>query len=123
MEQSYSYKNLDVYQLAKQLVKHIYEVLDTFPAVERYALSDQIRRSVVSVPSNIAEGMSRYSNKEKVHFLEIAYGSLMETECQIDIALEVNYITEAQCQALDEEILSVAKMISSLRTSLLNKEK
>ncbi len=62
------------------------------PQEERYALSDQLRRAVISVPSNIVEGMNRMSDKEKSHFLEIAYASLMEVYCQIDIATDLGYI-------------------------------
>ena len=106
-----------------EFVTNLYQVSSRFPKEENYGITSQLRRAAISIPSNIAEGMSRYSNKEKVHFLEIAYGSLMETECQIDIAQEVNYLSKDQFRTLDEEILTVAKMISSLRTSLLNKEK
>jgi len=123
MEKSYSYKDLNVYQSSKQLVVEVYTLLKIFPVDERYALCDQLRRAAVSVPSNIAEGMSRYSNKEKVHFIEIAYGSLMEVECQMDIAKDLQYISTEQYQQLESSIQSTAKMISSLRTSLLDKER
>ena len=75
-----SYKTLTVYQDAKQLVIKVYQLLKLFPLEERFALCDQIRRAVISVPSNIVEGMSRTSNKEKVHFLDIAYASMLEMD-------------------------------------------
>ena len=74
----HSYKKLLVYAHAKKLVVDVYSMLKFYPQEERYALCDQMRSSAISVPSNIAEGMSRTSAKEKCHFLEIAYGSLME---------------------------------------------
>ena len=83
-ERFYSFKNLNAYIEAKELVKQVYEVVKVLPVEERYALADQLRRAVISVPSNIVEGMNRMSDKEKSHFLEIAYASLMEVYCQID---------------------------------------
>lgn len=74
----YSYQNLTVYKDAKVLIVAIYRLLKQYPVEERYALCDQIRRAAISITSNIAEGMSRYSDKEKAHFLEIAYASMME---------------------------------------------
>ena len=73
----FTFETLDVYQKARKLVKDIYFLLEKFPSTERYALCDQIRRAAVSIPSNIAEGRGRFSVKERVHFVEIAYGSLM----------------------------------------------
>ena len=77
-----NFRSLRAYQESKELVKQVYELLKKFPKEEQYALCDQLRRSVISVPSNIAEGMGRYSTKEQVHFLEIAFGSLMEVSAQ-----------------------------------------
>lgn len=85
-ETSYSYKNLEAYKEAKELVLVVYRLLKKFPKEETYALCDQLRRAVVSVPSNLAEGSGRYSTKEQLHCLEISYGSLLEVECQLDIA-------------------------------------
>ena len=70
-----------------------YSLLKHFPAEEKYALGDQMRRAVISVPSNIAEGLSRTAPKEQAHFLDIAYGSFMETDCQLDISLDLGYIS------------------------------
>ena len=89
----YSFENLKVWQEAKKLVIDVYHLVDSFPKLEKYALCDQIRRAVVSVPSNIAEGSGRRSMKEQIHFLEISYGSLMETYNQLLIAIDLNYIT------------------------------
>ena len=86
METKSRFKNLLAYQESKKLVKNIYMLVRKFPTNENFALSDQIRRAVVSIPSNIAEGMGRFSTKEQTHFLEIAFGSLLETSAQLDIA-------------------------------------
>ena len=114
-EKSHPFKNLNVYVEAKNLVKQIYAVLGIFPQEERYALSDQLRRAVISVPSNIVEGMNRISDKEKAHFLEIAYASLMEVYCQIDIATDLGYINTNQSKEIGQSINTIAKLISGLR--------
>ena len=74
-----------------------------------------MRRAVISVPSNIAEGLSRTAPKEQAHFLDIAYGSLMEIDCQLDISLDLRYISLEMRQMLDIEITAIAKMIRSLK--------
>ena len=88
------YRKLDSYQLAKQLVKMVYQILRSFPDYERYALCEQMRRAVISIPSNIAEGTGRFSIKDRIRFLDIAYGSLCETMCQMEIAYEQQYLSE-----------------------------
>ena len=74
-----------------------------------------MRRAVISVPSNIAEGLSRTAPKEQAHFLDIAYGSLMEIDCQLDISLDLGYVSLEMRQMLDLEITAIAKMIRSLK--------
>lgn len=113
----YSFQKLNAWQEAKKLVVEVYHLLDCFPKFEKYALCDQIRRAIVSVPSNIAEGSGRMSIKEKIHFLEIAYGSLMETYNQLLIATDLAYITEESVQTIKPLIDNVAKMINGLRVS------
>lgn len=113
----YSFQKLKVWQEAKNLVVDVYHLLDSFPKFEKYALCDQIRRAIVSVPSNIAEGSGRRSLKEQIHFLEIAYGSLMETYNQLLIAIGLTYITEESVEAIKPSIDAVAKMINGLSNS------
>ena len=113
----YSFEKLKVWQEAKKLVVDVYHLLDSFPRFEKYALCDQIRRAIVSVPSNIAEGSGRRSLKEQIHFLEIAYGSLMETYNQLQIAIDLTYITEESVEAIKPSIDAVAKMINGLSNS------
>lgn len=111
----YSYQTLNVYKDAKALVVEVYQLLKQYPVEERYALCDQVRRAAISITSNIAEGMSRYSDKEKAHFLEIAYASMMEVESQLDISVDLEYISKEQFVAVAEKIKSVDKQLSALR--------
>ena len=113
----FTFFDLRVYQESKQLVKDVYLLLEKFPKFEVYALGDQLRRAVVSVPSNIAEGSGRGSVKEKIHFIEIAYGFLTETLCQLDIAHDLNYITDDEFGVEKERISIIGKQLSGLRTS------
>lgn len=120
--QYFAYRDLRVYQHAKELVLFVYSLLKTFPKEENYALCDQLRRACVSIPSNIVEGMSRSSTKEQVHFIEIAYGSLCETMCQLEIAHELKFIDEEQLRQAEARTSSIAQMLSGLRkkrTSLI----
>ncbi len=118
---TYSFEKLNVWQEAKKLVVDVYQLLDSFPKFEKYALCDQIRRAVVSVPSNIAEGSGRKSLKEQIRFLEISYGSLMETFNQLLIAIDLTYITEESVEAIKPRIDAVAKMINGLSNAYSDK--
>lgn len=88
---------------------------------ENYALCDQIRRAIVSVPSNLAEGSGRISIKEQLHFYEIAYGSLMEAYNQLIIASDLKYIGDNSLRDLEPQIDTVARMMNGLRSSLKKK--
>ena len=120
MATKYDYKQLDVYIESKKLVKMVYELLRKFPKEEQYALCDQLRRAVISVPSNIAEGLGRYSIKEQVHFLEIAYGSLREVDCQMDIASDLGYVTNIETAELFEQINKVGAILAGMRNKRVN---
>ena len=113
----FSYRNLRVYQQAKELVIYVYNLLKFFPKEENYALCDQLRRAVISVPSNIAEGMGRISIKEQIHFIEIAFGSLNEVMCQLEIAHELQFINKEQMLQSEEQVKNIAQMMSGLRNS------
>ena len=116
----YTYKQLDAYKEAKKLVMMVYAVLKQFPKEETYALSDQLRRAAVSVPSNIAEGSGRTSAKDQAHFLEMAFGSLMEVSCQIDIACDLGYISQEELGLLEQRVRAVAALLSGLRSKCLS---
>ena len=111
----YSYKNLNVYQDAKMFVVAVYKLLDSFPDTEKFALCNQIRRAAISVTSNIAEGVSRTSNKEKIHFLEIAYASMMEVDSQLDVSIDLGYITIEQYELINKQINNIGRQLSVLR--------
>ena len=110
-----AFKNLIVWQKAMELVREVYRLSKNFPPDERYALTDQLRRAVVSIPSNIAEGNGRTSNKDYAHFLAIARGSLFETLTQIQVAEDLGYIGE------HEELNNLAADVGRMLTSLLRK--
>ncbi|MBQ8704663.1 MAG: four helix bundle protein [Bacteroidales bacterium] len=117
----YSFENLNAWQESRKLVVMVYQLLDKFPNVEKFALCDQIRRCIVSVPSNIAEGSGRISSKEQLHFYEISYGSLMEAYNQLILASDLKYIDGLTLEDLRPQIDTVARMLNGLRTSLLKK--
>lgn len=113
----FGYRKLIAYQKAKEVVKRTYKLLKKFPAEERYAMCDQLRRASVSITSNIAEGVNRYSVKDKSHFMEIAFGSLMEVSSQFEIAEELGYITIEDRMSMDELIKEDARLLSGLQNS------
>ena len=104
----FGYRRLIAYQKAKEVVKRTYKLLKKFPIEERYAMCDQLRRAAVSITSNIAEGVNRYSVKDKSHFIEVAFGSLMEVSSQFEIAEELGYITTEDRMSMDELVKEVA---------------
>ncbi len=117
----YSFENMKAWQEARKLVVEVYHLLDDFPAFEKYALCDQIRRAIVSVPSNLAEGSGRMSIKEQLHFYEISYGSLMEAYNQLIIASDLHYIDNESLIKIQPQIDTVARMMNGLRSSLKKK--
>jgi four helix bundle protein len=113
-----NYKELNVWQKAIELVKEVYKLTDNFPNNEQFGLTSQIRRAAVSIPSNIAEGAGRRSNKEFEHFLSISLGSCFEVETQIIIGQELNFANPDNCDASVKLITEVQKMIRGLQKSL-----
>jgi four helix bundle protein len=101
------HKRLEVWQESVALATHIYQVTELFPKTEVYGLISQMRRAVVSVPSNIAEGAARHSSKEFSHFLSIAGGSLSELDTQIEIACNLNYLSADLKLEIDRKIDSI----------------
>lgn len=114
----FGFEKLDAYTYARAFVRSVYILIKKLPREEQYALGDQLRRAVVSVPSNIAEGMSRRSLKEQVHFLEISYGSLMETFCQLQLACDLGYISAEELEEQRKHVEDVSKILSGLRASI-----
>lgn len=114
----FSFEKLEAYKEARILVKDIHLLLDKFPKTETYALCDQLRRSAVSITSNIAEGSGRNSTKEKIHFLEISFGSMMECFSQLQIAQDLGYVTEDDMEQIRTKFNTVASLISGVKRSL-----
>ena len=113
-----NYRELKVWNEAMALVSEVYSVLKEFPNFERYALADQIRRSSISVPSNIAEGSARHSQREFYRFLGIASGSLAELSTQIEISRRLNYLTEENFVKLNHHCESLHKMLYKLQATV-----
>ena len=120
MEAKYSYKKLDAYKESKFLVMLVYALLKKFPREEQYALCDQLRRAVISIPSNIAEGSGRTSSKDQAHFFEMAFGSLMEVNCQIDIAHDLGYVAQEDMERVEKSVRAIAALLSGLRSKCLS---
>ena len=116
-----NYKDLVVWQKAMALVEAVYRVVRLLPADERYVLGDQIRRSAVSIPSNIAEGNARGTEKEMIHFLRIAQGSRAELETQLELSYRIGYTSEQQIQELIELSNEVGRMLTGLIKTLKSK--
>ena len=113
----FGYRKLIAYQKGKEVVKRTYQLLKKFPADERYAMCDQLRRASVSITSNIAEGINRFSVKDKAHFVEMAYGSLMEVSSQFEIAQELGYVSSEDRLSMDMLIEEEARLLSGLLNS------
>lgn len=112
------HKKLDVWKLAIELVLDVYGVIKTFPMEEKYNLTDQLRRAVVSIPSNIAEGAARNTKKEFANFLYIAQGSLSELDTQLEIGFKLGYIKSNDFENLELKMDRIGKMISGLIKAL-----
>lgn len=110
----HGFKELQVWQRAMKLVKEVYIITTTFPNEERYGLVAQMRRSAVSIPSNIAEGHTRQTKREFKQFLAIARGSAAELQTQLILAGDLGFVAKEKIQPIQEEIEILAKMMSSL---------
>ena len=119
----FGYRKLVVYTKATDYVQYVYSLLKKFPEEEKYGLCPQLRRASVSITSNIAEGVSRYSSKDKIHFMEIAFSSLMETMSQLEIANKLYYITNEELTAAENKASEISKLLTNLQYSFLPKDK
>lgn len=114
-ETLFSFEGLKVWQEARLLTKLVYQFTLRLPDYEKYALGNQIRRAMISVTSNIAEGSARFSYKEKIHFLEIAYGSLAEVYNQLVVGSDLDYFSFEEIESLKPAFEFVAKLIRGLK--------
>lgn len=103
------------------MVRQVYKLLKNFPKEEQFAMCDQLRRASVSVTSNIAEGVNRYSVKEKAHFLEMSYSSLMEAMSQLEIANDLGYISNVDLNNIEVVVADIARLLSGLQRSYKSK--
>lgn len=113
----FNFEKLDVWQKARTLAKNTYKITQMFPSEEKFGLVSQLRRSIVSVCSNISEGASRISVKEQKHFYEIAFSSLMESMNQVIISNDLSYIDDSTRIELRKDIELVSYMLIKLRES------
>lgn len=113
----FAFENLEAYKVARILVRDVYRLQNKFPKEEKYALGDQIRRSSTSITSNIAEGTGRNSLKEKIHFIEIAFGSMTESFSQLQNAQDLGYITEDDVESVRPQFNHTAALLSLLKKS------
>ena len=117
-----SHKELKVWQKGIELVKSIYEITQLFPPNEQFGLISQMRRAAVSIPSNIAEGCGRNSDKELIHFLYVALGSASELETQIIISQELSLLQPEKSEQMQSLIFEIIKMTSSLIKSIRTRD-
>ena len=113
-----SYRDLLIWQKSMDLVINVYAQLKHLPSDEVYGLTSQIKRSVVSIPSNIAEGYGRKSKKDYVRFLRIALGSLYELQTQLEITNRLNFVKEETLEALLDQCNEIERMTNSLITKI-----
>jgi four helix bundle protein len=114
----HNFKELKVWQISRKLVKEVYEITSTFPATEKYGLISQIRRCTVSIPTNIAEGAGRNTDKDFSHFLNISLGSAYELETLLILSLDVEFISSEQLESLTTKISEIQKMTYGLIKTL-----
>ena len=112
------HKKLKLWQMAMDLVVKVYTLTRSFPRDEEFGLKAQLRRAIVSVPSNIAEGLTRSSKKDKLHFLNIAQASLSEADAPVEISLRLGYVDQIQYNEIERDMSEVQKYLSGLSRSL-----
>ena len=115
------HERLEVWQLAKSLAKRLYEITATFPKDERFGLVDQIRRAGVSVMSNLAEGCGRTGSRDQAHFSQMAFGSLLELDAQLQLSVELKFLPDVEYERIRPATLNLVKRISALRTTQIKR--
>lgn len=115
---TFSFERLEVWNKSRLLTKRIYNETKNFPDSERFGIVSQLRRAVISVCSNIAEGTSRKSKKDQLHFYNMAFSSLMETLNQLIISNDLDYLDSKSLEELRDEIHSVSRLLNGLCNSL-----
>jgi four helix bundle protein len=114
----HNFKELKVWQKARCLVKYTYILTKKFPKEEMFALTSQVKRAVVSISSNIAEGCGRGTNKQLHYFLEVAQGSSCELETELILSFDLGFITEEELTKAQSSLIEIQRMLQSLMNSL-----
>jgi four helix bundle protein len=112
------FKNLEIWKLGREFCSDIYTITSKFPDTEKFGIINQLRRAAVSVPSNIAEGASRKSNRDFSRFLEIAIGSIYEIETQLLISQDLGFAEKSEVDSLLRKLNSILKMTSKFKSTL-----
>ena len=119
----YSFEKLEVWKESVDLVKSVYKITDKFPGEERFGLVSQLRRASISISSNLSEGTSRTTNKDKAHFTTMSFSSTMEVLNQLIISKELEFLSEEEYIVLRKKISKITNMLNSLRKSQLDNSK
>ncbi|GAA4975403.1 four helix bundle protein [Algibacter aquimarinus] len=118
---TYSFEKLEVWKESIELVKSIYKISSTFPTEEKFGLISQLRRASVSISSNLSEGTSRNTNKDKAHFTTLSFSSAMEVLNQLIISKELNFVSENDYILVRNKIEKITNMLNALRKAQLNR--
>ena len=122
IEMDKPHKKLDVWRMSMAAAQTVYKITNTFPGEEKFGLISQMRRAVVSIPSNITEGAARQGKKEFKNFLSMAQGSLSELDTQLELAIALGYLSVEKSNKLSEQLVRIDKMLSALIRSLKKKD-
>ena len=112
------YKDLKFWQLSRSFCKEIYNITHHFPEEEKFGLVSQLRRTIISVPSNIAEGAGRNTNKDFSRFLQISLGSCYEIETQLILSFDLGFVNQSNFDKLNNQLQQIIKMMSKFNSSL-----
>lgn len=118
---AFPHEKLETWRRAKDLAVSIYRHTANYPRDERFGLVNQLRRAAVSVMSNLAEGSGRTSHRDQAHFSQLAYGSLLEVDAQLQLSVDLNYLQRTDYMLLRQETIDLARKISALRSSQLKR--
>jgi four helix bundle protein len=118
---TYSFEKLEVWQLSRNTVKDIYKITEQFPDKERFGLTSQIRRAIVSVSSNLAEGSSRKTSREQARFTQIAFSSLLEVLNQLILSTDLNYISTEELNEIRPKIEELSNKLNAFYNSQINR--
>ena len=121
MKPIFNFQKLEAWQKARQFVRSTYTISKKLPKEELFGLTNQMRRSAVSVVANIAEGTSRQTSKDQAHFISMSYSSLMETISHMTVAFDQKYISEKEFTELQREAYRLAQILSALRRAQLKR--